>query len=107
MYILRRRKRQDPNKTLGSYFLNRAQFQKMESVAVVDKNPLAFRPAASQPSDSAVMGPTGQARLRLTADPWRLCRYSTHFTAANLQLLEKLWNYIYLKLMPMKMGQWL
>jgi hypothetical protein len=35
-------------------------------------NPLAVRPAASQQSDAAVIGPTGQARLGLADDPRRL-----------------------------------
>jgi hypothetical protein len=35
------------------------------------QNRLLFGPAASQQSDSAVIGPTGQARLGLADDPRR------------------------------------
>jgi hypothetical protein len=42
------------------------------STIAADKNPLAVRPAASQQSDSAVIGPTEQARLGLADDPRRL-----------------------------------
>jgi hypothetical protein len=42
------------------------------STIAADKNPLAVRPAASQQSDSAFIGPTGQARLGLADDPRRL-----------------------------------
>jgi hypothetical protein len=42
------------------------------STIAADKNPIAVRLAASQQSDSAVIGPTGQARLGLADDPRRL-----------------------------------
>jgi hypothetical protein len=45
------------------------------STIAADKNPLAVRPAASQQSDSAVIGPTEQARLGLADDPRRIYVY--------------------------------
>jgi hypothetical protein len=51
---------------------NKLRFLPPVVAGAVDKNPLAVRPAASQQSDSAVIGPTGQARLGLADDPRRL-----------------------------------
>jgi hypothetical protein len=42
------------------------------STIAADKNPIAVRREASQQSDAAVIGPTGQARLGLAANPRRL-----------------------------------